>query len=279
VAVEIGHAYAAAGAKTHLIVRNTLLSKLDADIAETFTGVFAANHDLHTGVSIEKVHRDGNCYCVVCKTSGGETETLTADALLVAAGIEPQTGGLGLEKTGITLDENGFIRVNECLETSVPGVYALGDVVGNYLYRHTANYEAKYLVQSVLTGEFSGPLQYGPVPYGIFSNPQIAGVGKTERNLQDSNVSYVSGKALYRQSTPGMARRSEHGLVKVLVEKRTRRMLGAHIVGEEATNMVHLFIALLKFQATIDDMLDMIFIHPALSEVAKDAAVDARRNL
>jgi len=279
VAVEIGHAYAAAGTKVSFVVRSTLLRKLDADVRELVSNVFASRHTLYSGSKTEKVYWDGSLFTLVCAATDGSNRTLTADALLVATGIVPQTDGLGLENTGIAINDNGFIQVNDCLETDVPGIYALGDVVGNHMFRHTANYEAQYLLQTALSEKTAFPLDYGPVPYGIFTCPQIAGVGKTEQQLCDENISYVKGKASYAESTPGMARRSEHGFVKILIQKQTRRLLGAHIVGEEATTMIHLFIALMKFQATLDDMLDMIFIHPALPEVAKDAALDARSNL
>lgn len=279
VAVELGHAYAAAGTEVQLIVRTRLLSKLDADIADEFTESFCVNHTIHLSCVSEEIIWDGDIFAVMCRTADNQIKRLKAEALLVATGIEPHTKSLGLEKIGIDVDADGYIRVNEYLETSAPGVYALGDAVGNYIFRHTANYEAKYLVETVFSNNSKPPLQYGPVPYGIFSHPQIAGVGKKEHELQNEKTAYVLGKAFYRDSTPGMARCSENGFVKILIEKKSRRILGAHIVGEDATTMIHFFIACMKFEATLDDMLDMIFIHPALPEVARDAAFDARSQL
>ena len=122
-------------------------------------------------------------------------------------------------------------------------------------------------------------LDYGPVPYAVFATPQIAGVGASENELERDGVDYVVGKATYADSTPGMARVSELGFVKVLVERASRRLLGAHIVGDEASVMIHLFIAMMKMGGTLDDLLGMIFIHPALPEVARDAARDAARRI
>jgi dihydrolipoamide dehydrogenase len=123
------------------------------------------------------------------------------------------------------------------------------------------------------------PLDYGPVPHAVFGHPQVAGVGLTERAARDNGFDVVTGKASYADSTPGMARLSEHGLVKIVVDRPSRRVLGAHIVGDEASDMIHLFIVLMKKQGTLDDLLDMIFIHPALPEVARDAARNASDRL
>jgi dihydrolipoamide dehydrogenase len=206
----------------------------------------------------------------------GRESDVAGDALLVAAGVTPETDRLGLEHTGIRTNDEGFIVVNPYLETNVPGVYAFGDVIGRYLYRHTANYEGEYLVRTVLSSDPPQPIDYGPVPHAVFSHPQVAGVGCTEEELQADGRDYVVGKATYADSTPGMARLSEHGFVKILVERPSRRVVGAHIIGDEASTMIHLFIVLMKKQGTLDDLLDLIFIHPALPEVARDAARNAR---
>ena len=159
------------------------------------------------------------------------------------------------------------------------GAESPGDVVGNYLFRHTVNYEAEYLIHTVLDAEECVPLDYGPVPHAVFGSPQIAGVGPTEDELKASGVDYAVGRASYAESTPGMARGSDQGLVKILVERASGQILAAHIVGDEASDMIHLFIAMMKKNGTLEDLLDMIFIHPALPEVARDAARDARRVL
>jgi dihydrolipoamide dehydrogenase len=204
---------------------------------------------------------------------------LIGDALLVATGVTPCTDTLGLEHTDIQTDAKGFIQVDDHLQTKVNGVYALGDCIGRYLYRHTVNHEATYLVKTAIHNDSSTTLDYGPVPHAVFGGYEIAGVGLTEEQVQEQGLDYVVGKALYADSNTGLARGYDHGFAKILVERSTRRLLGAHILGEEASDMIHLFIVLMKTKGTLDDLLDMIFIHPALPEVARDAARDAAKKL
>ncbi len=278
IAVELGGAYGAAGSQVAFIVRSRLLRREDRDISDEFHRVFSRRHTLHEDVHPRKVEFREGTFTVHCEAADGRGETVTGDALLVAAGVVPETENLGLENTGIATHD-GFIRVNDHLETAVDGVYALGDVVGNYLFRHTVNYEGEYLMRTVFGDAPRRPIDYGPVPHAIFAHPEVAGVGATEEQLREQGVRYVVGKATFADSTPGLARVSDHGLVKVLFDADRRRLLGAHIVGDEASNMIHLFIAMAKMGGGLQDLLDMIFVHPALPEVARDAVRNARDNL
>lgn len=276
VAVELGGAFAAAGTDVEFIVRSDFLRQEDREVAETFSQVFGRIHSVHTGFVPIRIDYNADSFSVTCKDTSGRQRVFTGDALLVATGVVPCTDNLGLQNTGIETNENGFIRVDNYLRTDVDGIYALGDCVGNYLYRHTVNYEADYLVRTVLQGGADNPIEYGPVPHAVFSVPEIAGVGMTEQQAVEQHKDYVVGKASYADSNAGLARGYEYGFVKVLVERPTRRILGAHIIGDEASDMVHLFIAMMKTEGTLDDLLDMIFIHPALPEIARDAARDAK---
>lgn len=275
IACELGFAYGAYGARVDFLVRSRLMRGIDREIATEFARAFGTRHGIHAGFSTESVSFDGRTFRVEGRSEGGNPQSLEAEALLVATGIRPETDQLGLERTHINRDPQRFIVVNDRLETTAPGVFALGDCIGRYFFRHTANYEGEYLLRTALRGIDRGPIDYGPVPYAVFTHPQIAGVGASEEELRAGNVAYVAGRASYSDSTPGMARMSEHGMAKVLACPATGRILGAHIVGDEASTMIHLFIAAMKKGATIADMMDMIFIHPALPEVARDAIRDA----
>ncbi len=276
IAVELGGAYAAAGADVNFIVRSRFLRQEDREVAEEFSNVFGRTHSVHTGLVPIRVDHNAGFFSVTCKNTLEQHRSFKVDALLVATGTMPCTDDLGLRNTGIETDQNGFIQVDKYLQTNVEGIYALGDCIGNYLYRHTVNYEGDYLVRTVLEGRAGEPINYGPVPHAVFGVPEIAGVGMTEQQAVEQRKDYIVGKASYADSNAGLARGYEYGFVKLLVERPTRRIIGAHILGDEASDMIHLFIAMMKKEGTLDDLLDMIFIHPALPEIARDAARDAK---
>jgi dihydrolipoamide dehydrogenase len=279
IAVELGGAYAAAGAEVDFIVRSRFLRQEDRDIADSFSEIFGRSHAVHLGATPLHVDYSSNSFSVICQDPTGRKIELFGDALLVATGVRPCTDNLGLESTNMRINEDGYIQVNGRMQTGDEGVYALGDCVGHYLYRHTVNYEGEYLIRTAIEGADIGPIDYGPVPHAVFSEPEIASVGMTEQRAMEQRKDFVVGKALYPDSNAGMARGYEYGFVKIVVDRATRQILGAHILGDEASNMIHLFIALMKMHGTLDDLLGMIWVHPALPETARDAARDARKRL
>ncbi len=279
IAVELGTAYAGAGAHVEFIVRSRFLRQEDQEVAAQFSRVFGETHRVHQGLTPIGVDHQQGEFTVTCRDAAGQQRALRADALLVATGVTPCTDDLGLDHTGIKTNDKGHICVDDCLCTDVPGVYALGDCVGRYLFRHTVNYEGEYLVRTVLQGGMDEPIDYGPVPHAVFSSPEIAGVGITEQQAVEQGKDVIVGRSAYAESNAGLARGYEHGFVKILIERSTHRILGAHILGEEASDMIHLFIAMMKMQGRLEDLLDMIFIHPALPEVARDAARAAQAEL
>lgn len=279
IAVELGHAYGALGTEVHFLVRSRLVKKEDWQVAEEFQRVFSKLYLVHLGVIPIKVTYTGKQFTVIVRDKNGCDSSLTADALLVATGVVPHTDSLGLENTDIKLKPAGFIQVDDYLQTAVDGVYALGDCVGNYLYRHSVNFEGEYLFNRLFVEKNNDPIVYPPVPHAIFTHPQIAAVGKTEDELKKEGVDYVIGLNHYRDSAMGMALLSDHGFVKILIDRRTHRLLGAHIIGEQASSMIHILIAYMNMGATLEDMLRTIYIHPALPEIVRNAARKAKAAL
>lgn len=276
IAAELGHAYGALGSEVHFIVRSGLLRQEDPDIRTAFTQEFSKRYNTHIGSTPKAVCYANQEFSVTCTTRDGQEKQLEGDALLVVTGVVPNTDSLNLERTDIRLNEKGFVKVNDRLMTDVEGVYALGDCVGNYLFRHSVNFEGEYLMRTLFTEKTDEPIHYAPVPHAIFSYPEVAGVGKTETDLKSERVDYIVGTNLYKDSAMGMARLSDHGFVKVLFEYPSKKLLGAHIIGDEASNMIHLFVLGLTMGATLDDLLRMIYIHPALPEVARNAVRKAK---
>ena len=278
IAVELGYAYGAFGTQVDFLVRSQFLRGQDDDVVAEFESAFGRHHSIHKGHSPQSVSYNDGVFAVTCRDAKGDSVAHSADALLVAVGVAPVTADLGLENTDIQLDARGCIVVDDHLRTHAPEVYALGDCIGNYFFRHSVNYEGEYLFKRVITQQTHAPIHYGPMPAAVFTHPQIASVGMTEKELRQKGISYTAGKASYADSTPGMARLSREGFAKILVDTASHKIMGAHIIGEEASNMIHLFVAMMKTNGTLD-LLDMIFIHPALPEVARDAVRDAGRKL
>lgn len=276
IAVELGHAYGALGCEVHFFVRSKLLRREDSQVAEEFQKVFSKLYNVHLGAVPIKVDYRNGMFTITFKHQNGSTSQMMADSLLIATGIVPNTDNLGLENTDIKLTSEGFIKVDDRLRAGVEGVWALGDCVGNYLFRHSVNFEGEYLMRTIFTENKDEPINYGPVPHAIFTHPQIAGAGKTEDELKKEGADYVVGLNHYKDSAMGMALLSDHGFVKLFIDKKSRRILGVHVIGEEASNMVHMVIALMYKDGTLDDLLRMIYIHPALPETVRNAARKAK---
>jgi mycothione reductase len=279
IAAELGYFYSALGVDTTFLVRSCMLRREDLDVQAEFQKAFHKYHDVRIGAIPKKVSFDHGKYRVTYLDTHNNEYTIESDALLVATGVKANTENLGLENTDIELDERGFIKVDDHLQTTVDGIYSFGDSIGRELFRHTANFEGEYLVDQLFGDGPKKPLDYSPVPHAVFANPQIGGVGKTEQDLQSEGVDYVSGLNPYAKSAMGMALRSEFGFCKLLFDRATKKLLGGHIIGEEASNMIHTVIAYMNMGATLDDMLSTIYIHPALPEIVRNAARIARKSL
>ncbi len=279
IACELGHAYGALGTQTHVLARSRLLRAEDEEVAAEFTRVFEQHHDVRLGSVPSRVeYRDGTF--TVHFTQNGTLCQLSAEALLVAAGITSNADTLALQNTAIERLEPGhFIKTDPYLQTSVEGVYALGDCIGNYFFRHSVNFEGEYLFDYLWGGKARHPIGYPPIPHAVFTHPQIAGVGRTEAQLKADGIDYVVGLNWYKNSAMGMALLSDHGFCKILIDRATKRILGGHIVGPEASDMIHLIIAFMNKHGTLDDLLNMVYIHPALPEIVRNAARKAKTAL
>ncbi len=285
IGVELGHAYSGLGTEVEFIVREKgCLALVDKDAREEFERVFEQRHKIHVSTDTKEVSYDEKKkeFTVTFDDhTTGKLKKIKADQVLVATGVKPNNDLLHLETTSIKTTPRGFIEVNKNMETSLPGVYALGDCVGNYMFRHSANFEAEYLYDKLID-EKKGEIEYPPMPWAVFTNPQIAGVGLTQDQLEAmgkvEGEDFIVGKHEYRHSAMGEALLSETGFVKLIFDKNGY-FLGSTIIGAEASNMIHMAIILLTMHAKIEDFFKFVYIHPALPEVFRNAARSARSKL
>ena len=278
IACELGHAYGALGTKTTFLVRSKLLRALDAEVAAEFQNVFSRYHDIRLGALPTQVEYSNDTF-TVHYTQDGKNLTVSAQSLLIATGITSNVDTLDLINTDIEINPGNFIKVNEHLETCVPGVFSLGDCIGKYFFRHSVNFEGEYLFDYIFGGKPKSPIHYPPMPHAVFTHPQVAGVGATEEDLKTRGIDYVVGLNTYKSSAMGMALLSDHGFCKILIDRKTHQLLGGHIIGPEASNMIHMIIAYMNMNATLDDMLRTIYIHPALPEIVRNSARKAKSAL
>jgi dihydrolipoamide dehydrogenase len=279
IAAELGHFFGTFGSDVTIIGRRpTLLPAADEEVAEAFTDHYADRFTVHTAHAATAASETDGTVTVEAHPyeygdDGGirddESVTATGDALLVAAGRTPNTDRLDLDAAGVETDARGFVETDEYLRTTAEGVWALGDIVGEYLLKHSANHEA----QAVARNRFGDDLQavdYTAMPFAVFASPEVAGVGATESELQDAGTEYATRTYRYDQTARGSAMQAD-GFVKVIIELEGE-ILGCHIIGPEAADLIQeVVVAMTAGSGTVSDIRESIHIHPALSEVIQRA--------
>lgn len=280
IAAELGHFFGTFGSEVTIIGRRPhLLPEADTEVAEAFTARYADRFTVHTGYSATAVSEKQETVTVEAKkyeygeSSGivqdSEPVSVTGDELLIAAGRIPNTDILDLENTGIETDDRGFIETDEHLQTTVDGVWALGDIVGEYLLKHSANHEARTAARNIF-GEGRQPVDYRAMPFAVFASPEVAGVGARESELQNQDTEYAINTYRYEDTARGDAMNAE-GFVKVLINL-DGDILGCHIIGPEASSLIQeVVVAMKSGSGTVEDIRDAVHIHPALPEVVQRA--------
>ncbi|MFB6076155.1 MAG: dihydrolipoyl dehydrogenase [Candidatus Aenigmatarchaeota archaeon] len=278
IAAELGHFYGSMGTEVTIIGRNELMiPNEDKDISQKFTEIFKEKYNVQTGFEVEKVcQKNGEIFVKAVNEKGEEIET-SGDELLIATGRKPNSDLLEVEKANIETDKGGFIKTNEYLETSVENIWALGDIAGNWMFKHSANLEAQYIFINAIR-DHKHKIDYTAMPHAIFSSPQVAGVGKTEEELESEDREYLKGIYEYEDTGMGMALKEGDGFVKVLVDPENGKILGCHIVGPDASQLIHeVLVSMRAGSGTVQDIRNTVHIHPALNEVVQRAFGSLKR--
>ncbi len=271
IAAEMAHFYGAMGTDVTIVNRGAnLLRMQDHQISRRFTEVAQSKFDVRLHSQILSVAPDGNGVRMEMSTNGG-ANTLVADKLLLATGRISNADRLQVQNSGVEVDGRGFVSTNEYLETNVPGVWALGDIVGRYLLKHSANLEAAYVGHNMFNPDNQVAVDYNAMPAAVFSSPQVASVGITEQEAEKTGTHYVAATYDYSDTAYGASILDLDGFVKVLADPETREILGCHIIGTHAAMLIQEVANAMRMHLTTDAVTQSIYVHPALPEVVQRA--------
>jgi len=269
IGLELGSVWQRLGSRvTVLEYLDRILPGMDAELARDALGIFKKQGlQFHLGAKVTGARVEGAE--VVVEVEG--KDPFRCDRLLLATGRRPNTDGLGLENVGVALDERGRVVVDEQFRTSVKGIYAIGDVIRGPMLAHKAEEEGVAVAEILATGH--GHVHYDAVPGIVYTEPEIATVGKTEEELAQAGVAYAKGVFPYQANGRARALGATDGKVKVLADAKTDRILGVHIIGARAGDLIAEAVAAISFGASSVDLARTIHAHPTLSEILKEAAL------
>ena len=274
IGLELGSVYSRLGAKVTVIeYLDRILPGMDLDVAKNFQRMLQKQgfaFKLSSKVMGAAATKD-NVTLTVEPAAGGTAEQIEADVVLVAVGRVPYTEGLGLEAVGVQKDSRGRIEVDHHYATTVPGIYAIGDVIKGPMLAHKAEDEGIALAE-ILAGQ-AGHVNYGVIPGVVYTSPEVAAVGQTEEELKAAGVDYKAGKFLFLANGRAKANQTTDGFVKVLADAKTDKVLGVHIVGPMAGELIHEAAVLMEFGGSAEDLARTCHAHPTLSEAVKEAAL------
>lgn len=277
IGLELGSVWRRLGAKVTVVeMMPTMLPFTDVEVTGALMKILKKQGiEIRMGTSVTKVERTGE-KALVSLTAAGKTEVVEADKILVAIGRKPFTAGLGLEDVGIALNDRGRIEVDENYETSVAGIYAIGDLIPGPLLAHKASEEAVVFAER-LTG-LTCAVNYDTIPGIAYTWPEAASVGKTEQTLKEEQIPYAVGKFTFMANGRARAMDETEGFVKILAHKETDKVLGIHIVGPRASDMIAEGVAVMAYGGTSHDIAAMFHAHPTLAEAIKEAALDVHKS-
>jgi len=276
IGLELGSVFARLGTEVTVVeYMDRILAGMDKDCSkELMRSLKKIGMKFHLKHMVQTVSSTAKKVKVsVQKRDSEETFDLDADYCLIAIGRYAYTDSLGLENVGIEKDDKGRVKVNNHLETSVPGIFAIGDVIQGAMLAHKAEEEGVYVAE-YLAGE-KPHIDYNLIPGVVYTWPEVSSVGKTEEQLKEAGIKYKSGKFPYKALGRARASMDTQGMIKVLADAETDELLGVHMVGARVADMIMEAVALMEFRASAEDMARICHPHPTYSEAVKEAALSA----
>jgi dihydrolipoamide dehydrogenase len=273
IGLELGSVWRRLGAQVTVVeFLDRILPGMDGEVAKSFQRILEKQgFAFKLSAKVTGVDSSGKTLKVqVEPAAGGAAETLEADVVLVAIGRVPYTEALGLKEAGVALDERSRVKIDHHFATSVAGIYAIGDVVAGPMLAHKAEDEGVACAE-ILAGQ-AGHVNYDVIPGVVYTTPEVAAVGKTEEELKQAGVAYTVGKFPFTANGRAKVNQTTDGFVKILADAKTDRVLGVHIIGREAGEMIHECCVLMEFGGSAEDLARTCHAHPTRSEAVKEAA-------
>jgi dihydrolipoamide dehydrogenase len=279
IGLEMGSVWSRLGAKVTVVeFLDRITPGMDGEVAKHFQRVLEKQgmaFRLGSKVTAAKASAGGVTLTIEAAkdadAKGGAAETLTAEIVLVAIGRRPYLDGLGLDALGVARDKRGFVQVDAHYQTNVPGIYAIGDAIPGPMLAHKAEEEGVALAE-ILAGQ-AGHVNYETVPGIVYTWPEVASVGKTEEQLKEAGIAYKSGKFPFTANSRAICNDEREGFVKILADAKTDRILGAHIIGAEAGDMIHAVVNVMEFGGAAEDLARSFHAHPTYNEAVREAAL------
>ena len=268
VAMEFAHVFESLGTHVRIVNRSPLMRHLDADVHDRFNALVAPRYETHIGRTVSSATHDNNSVTLTLD----DGTVVTSSALLVAIGRVPNGDRMNLAAAGVDMHDNGRIVVDDYGRTTADGVWALGDVSSPHMLKHVANAELRAVRHNILNPSDMVPMPHEHVPSAVFTYPQLATVGMTEAEARDAGFDVTTKIQNYGDVAYGWALEDEGSVVKLVADKKTARLLGAHYMGPQASSLIQQLITVMAFDLDLRDVARrQYWIHPALAEVTENA--------
>jgi dihydrolipoamide dehydrogenase len=278
IGIELGQVYLRLGAKVSVVeFMDRIIPGMDGALSKELTKVLKKQGmKFYVSHKVKSVERNGEAVIVQAENAKGEAITLEGDYSLVSVGRRPYTDGLNADKAGVKISERGMVEVNDHLQTNVPNIYAIGDVVRGAMLAHKAEEEGT-MVAEILAGQ-KPHINYNLIPGVVYTWPEVAAVGQTEEQLQASGVEFKSGSFPFKALGRARASGDLDGFVKILADAKTDEVLGVHMIGARCADLIAEAVTAMEFKASAEDISRMSHAHPTFAEAIKEAALAATDN-
>ena len=278
IGIELGQVYLRLGAQVSVVeFMDRIIPGMDSSLSKELTKVLKKQGmKFYVSHKVKSVERNGDAVTVQAENAKGETITLEGDYSLVSVGRRPYTDGLNADKAGVKISDRGQVEVNDHLQTNVPNIYAIGDVVRGAMLAHKAEEEGT-MVAEILAGQ-KPHIDYNLIPGVVYTWPEVAAVGQTEEQLKAAGVAYKSGSFPFKALGRARASADLDGFVKILADEKTDEVLGVHMIGARTADLIAEAVTAMEFKASAEDISRMSHAHPTFAEAIKEAALAATDN-